>query len=234
VDVLEANDEVGGRVRTEVVDGFRCDRGFQLLNPAYPDAKSQLNLHALELRAFGRGIAVRRTTGLTELGLDPTSLRAALHTPYADVRQLLAFARWAAPAMGSVSRLLTAPDSPWPSRSTPPASTDRCAHDVVEPFLAGVLLESAGPRPPASHACSYGRSRRYARGPRAGHVRDPPQLAAALPTARRAGDARHSVSRDGTAWVAQTPQGERAARTSSSSRPTRRLPPGSLPCRRPP
>ena len=34
--VVEATDEVGGRERTELVDGFRCDRGFQLLNPAYP------------------------------------------------------------------------------------------------------------------------------------------------------------------------------------------------------
>lgn len=34
--VLEAGDDVGGRVRTDVVDGFRLDRGFQVLLPAYP------------------------------------------------------------------------------------------------------------------------------------------------------------------------------------------------------
>ena len=93
VDVVEANEEIGGRVRTEIVDGFRCDRGFQLLNPAYPDARSQLDLSALDLQAFGRGIAVRRATGWVELGLDPRSLMGALHTPYADLRQLGAFAR---------------------------------------------------------------------------------------------------------------------------------------------
>ena len=31
--VLESADAVGGRIRTDVVDGFRCDRGFQVLNP---------------------------------------------------------------------------------------------------------------------------------------------------------------------------------------------------------
>jgi phytoene dehydrogenase-like protein len=36
VRVLEASDAVGGRVRTDVIDGFRCDRGFQLVNPSYP------------------------------------------------------------------------------------------------------------------------------------------------------------------------------------------------------
>ena len=34
VRVLEASDGIGGRVRTDLVDGFRLDRGFQLLNPA--------------------------------------------------------------------------------------------------------------------------------------------------------------------------------------------------------
>ena len=34
--ILEPSDGVGGRVRTDVIDGYRCDRGFQLINPAYP------------------------------------------------------------------------------------------------------------------------------------------------------------------------------------------------------
>ena len=35
--VLEASDAVGGRVRTDRVDGLLLDRGFQLYNPAYPE-----------------------------------------------------------------------------------------------------------------------------------------------------------------------------------------------------
>ena len=60
--VLEASDGVGGRVRTDVVDGFRCDRGFQLLNPAYPVAARRgrrRRARAAAVRA-GRG-GVRRT-----------------------------------------------------------------------------------------------------------------------------------------------------------------------------
>ena len=37
--VLEASDGVGGRVRTDRVDGFLLDRGFQVLNTAYPAAR---------------------------------------------------------------------------------------------------------------------------------------------------------------------------------------------------
>ncbi|MGA1610193.1 MAG: FAD-dependent oxidoreductase [Candidatus Nanopelagicaceae bacterium] len=36
VEVFEASDGIGGRVRSDVVDGYICDRGFQLINPNYP------------------------------------------------------------------------------------------------------------------------------------------------------------------------------------------------------
>ena len=48
--VLEAYDGVGGRVRTDRVDGFLLDRGFQVLNTAYPATRRVLDLDALELR----------------------------------------------------------------------------------------------------------------------------------------------------------------------------------------
>jgi phytoene dehydrogenase-like protein len=212
VTVLEASDEVGGRVRTEVIDGFRCDRGFQLLNPAYPDAKSQLNLSALELRSFGRGIAVRRSDRVVELGLDPTSLVAALHTPYATVGQLLALARWAAPALGSVPRLLTAPDRTLAESFDAAGFRGPLRTEVVGPFLAGVLLEDAG-----TSSSRFARLliRSFALGtpavPAMGMSAIPRQLAAGLSIELETPVT--SVGREGGNLVAQTPEGERAART---------------------
>ena len=57
--ILEASDAVGGRVRTDVVDGFLLDRGFQVLLTAYPEAQRQLDYSALQLRAFAPGALVR-------------------------------------------------------------------------------------------------------------------------------------------------------------------------------
>ena len=213
VALVEANDEVGGRVRTEVVDGYRCDRGFQLLNPAYPDAKSQFDLSALDLQAFGRGIAVRGTNGLTELGLDPRSLMSALHTSYADLRQLAAFARWAAPALGSVPRLLTQPDTTLAESFDAVGFHGPLRKEVVEPFLTGVLLETAG-----TTSARFARllMRSFALGtpavPALGMSAIPRQLAAALPRPVELETRVTSLAREGAAWVAQTPQGERAAR----------------------
>ncbi len=47
--VLEASDKVGGRVRTDHVEGFQLDRGFQVLLTSYPEAASQLDYEALSL-----------------------------------------------------------------------------------------------------------------------------------------------------------------------------------------
>lgn len=59
VKVLEASDAVGGRVRTDKVEGFLLDRGFQVLLTAYPEAKRLLDYKSLHLGNFAPGALVR-------------------------------------------------------------------------------------------------------------------------------------------------------------------------------
>ena len=58
--VLEASDGVGGRVRSDIVDGFILDRGFQVLLTAYPEIHRHLNIPALDLKNFEPGAVVWR------------------------------------------------------------------------------------------------------------------------------------------------------------------------------
>ncbi|WP_420450848.1 NAD(P)/FAD-dependent oxidoreductase [Ilumatobacter sp.] len=60
VRVLEAADGVGGRVRSDRIDGFTLDRGFQVTLTAYPEMHRQFDLDALDLRAFDPGALVWR------------------------------------------------------------------------------------------------------------------------------------------------------------------------------
>lgn len=55
IQLLEATERVGGRVKTDLVDGFRLDRGFQVLLTAYPEAQALLDYKALDLRYFKPG-----------------------------------------------------------------------------------------------------------------------------------------------------------------------------------
>ena len=70
VTVLEASDAVCGQMRTDVIDGFRCDRGFQVLNPSCPQVKSGIDSDALDLNRFDAGLRVRTSYGVETIA-DP-------------------------------------------------------------------------------------------------------------------------------------------------------------------
>ena len=56
--VLEAADRAGGRVQTDQIDGFTCDRGFQLINAKYPELAALNILGELDFRFADRAINI--------------------------------------------------------------------------------------------------------------------------------------------------------------------------------
>ncbi|XP_044498081.1 15-cis-phytoene desaturase, chloroplastic/chromoplastic [Mangifera indica] len=56
--LLEASDAVGGRVRTDTLNGFLLDRGFQIFITAYPEAQKLLDYNALNLQKFYSGAKI--------------------------------------------------------------------------------------------------------------------------------------------------------------------------------
>jgi phytoene dehydrogenase-like protein len=56
--LVEASDDAGGRVRTDDVDGFKIDRGFQVLFDAYPAVRRHLDLARLDLHPFDPGAVI--------------------------------------------------------------------------------------------------------------------------------------------------------------------------------
>ena len=75
--VLEASDGVGGRVRTDTVDGFLLDRGFQVALTAYPELQRQFDMDALNLRSFDPGALVWRN-GKGSAVVDPFRMPSGL------------------------------------------------------------------------------------------------------------------------------------------------------------
>lgn len=57
--ILEASDGVGGRVRSDKVQGFILDRGFQIFLTSYPEAKAVLDYPELDLKPFYAGAMVQ-------------------------------------------------------------------------------------------------------------------------------------------------------------------------------
>ena len=144
VRVLEASDGVGGRVRSERVDGITVDRGFQLLNPAYPEARRVLDLDALALRSFEPGVLLAtadRRTRVSDPRRRPGDLLAtALHAPGTRGDQLR-FARYAAHVLRADPRALReAVDSTVGEAWRPFGALTT---DALAPFLTGVLFDDS-------------------------------------------------------------------------------------------
>jgi len=149
--VVEAADAVGGRVRSDRIDGFRVDRGFQLLNPAYPEVRRLLDLAALRLQPLPAAVVVARGDRRLLLA-DPRRTPparwprlAASAVAAGMLPEVPGLARWALhAARAAPARLLSAEDGPWGEALDRRRVRGPLRHAVLEPFLAGVLGEADG------------------------------------------------------------------------------------------
>ena len=87
--LLEADDQVGGRVQTDQIGGFNLERGFQVLIDTYEKAKELLDFESLNLHKFQPGARIYDERGSFSIA-DP-------------MRKITALPRTALSRVGSVS-----------------------------------------------------------------------------------------------------------------------------------
>lgn len=143
--VLEASDGVGGRVRTDVQDGFLLDRGFQILLTAYPQVRARLDLEALELGLFEPGAEVRSGTGMYRVS-DPrrrplelwSTMKAPIGTPVDKARSALLVADVLRHPVGE---LLRRPEMSTAERLRRAGFSERFVEAFWRPLFAGIQLD---------------------------------------------------------------------------------------------
>jgi hypothetical protein len=140
--VIDASDDIGGRIRTDQVDGLLLDRGFQLYNPAYSEGISVLDLKALDVKSFSPGVIVSidgRNYKMADPKREPTWAIDSLLAPVGKISSKLKFARYA------VGLALTKAKSNSYDQRTDAFLRAEFGSDltdkVLRPFLAGVFLE---------------------------------------------------------------------------------------------
>jgi len=216
VAVLERSDAVGGRVRTDVVDGFRCDRGFQLLNPAYPALKQLVDVAALDLRSFAPGAGLAGEGGVRIVAdprRSPKHLPQTMRSGYVRPAELTRLGAWARPALGSVRSLLDQPDEQLAASLDRAGVHGRVRAEIFEPFITGVLAEDRG-----TTSATFTRLlvRSFALGtpgvPALGMSVLPDQIAADLVTEVALGMEVTDVRQTGDGWQVATAQGPYDAR----------------------
>ena len=144
--VIEKDDTPGGRVRTDHVEGFQLDRGFQVLLTAYPEAMEQLDYERLDLKSFVPGAVVWDGSDLRRV-VDPLrDIVGGARTLVEPVGTLADKARVAwlryQVTRGDLSDLMSRPET-WTFNAL---RSRGFSGDMIQtffrPFLAGVFLES--------------------------------------------------------------------------------------------
>ena len=151
--VLEASDGIGGRVRTDDVEGFQLDRGFQVLFTAYPEVERQLDLDALSLGRFERGAVVRvggrfhrladpfRGAGARALG---TGALDAIRAPIGSLPDKIRMARLRRELLGKpAADLLRGPDQSTASALRERGFSDSMIDRFFRPLFGGIQLDQS-------------------------------------------------------------------------------------------
>ena len=142
VTVIEASDDIGGRVRTDEVDGLLLDRGFQLYNPSYDEGAKILDLKLLDVKEFSPGVIVAidgRNYRLGDPRREPTWAVDSLLAPVGPLSAKLKFAKYA------LKLAFTQLNSEKFDQHTGAFLRHNFGNEftdkVLRPFLAGVFLE---------------------------------------------------------------------------------------------
>ncbi|MCQ9182228.1 FAD-dependent oxidoreductase [Streptomyces sp. IBSBF 2953] len=145
VQVLEASDGVGGRMRSDRVDGFVVDRGFQVFNTFYPQVRRRLALPAPTLRPFTPGVLIHTEDGRRRLTVPvshPSAFVDLLSGRVAGPRDLAALGVLAASdALLPPRRLKRRSDHTTRAALARAGFTDAFVERFFRPFLSGVFLE---------------------------------------------------------------------------------------------
>ncbi len=146
VALIEAEDAPGGRIRTDQVDGFRLDRGFQILLTGYPELAHQIDLKALRLRPLAAGALVRHNRRFHHF-TDPfrSSMGAALSIaldPVVTFGDKLRIARLRRLVkQGEPADLFKRPETTTRVFLENYGFSSKMMQRFFEPFFAGVFLE---------------------------------------------------------------------------------------------
>ncbi len=141
VRVLERSARVGGRVGTDLVDGFRCDRGFQWLNAADLDIRASVDVAALNPRPIERGMVLAHPQGYRILQGSQTALIAAIRSGIGQPQDVARLMRWSDPLRKSRERLLGGPDMTLQESLDRHGISGRIREEVLRPFFRLVFAD---------------------------------------------------------------------------------------------
>ena len=142
--IYESSDDIGGRVRTDNVDGFILDRGFQVLFTAYPILQQELDMKALDLQPFDSGALVLwrgEAYPVTDPFRAPKTFLSALKTGVFSMQDKFALLRLRRLIMGmDITDIFLIPDQNIHDFLVDNGFTGKFMNNFAQPFYGGIFL----------------------------------------------------------------------------------------------
>ena len=131
VEIFESSDRVGGRVATDLIDGFRLDRGFQLINARYPELLRLNVISELDFTYASRSVDISLDEQIVSLGDPRTNPFSAFNSATGSIFTKLNFMSY---LFGSSASGRSVEDEL--------LRFGALYQRVLKPFLSGVFLTS--------------------------------------------------------------------------------------------
>ncbi|MCS6809547.1 MAG: FAD-dependent oxidoreductase, partial [Bacteroidota bacterium] len=144
--LLESTDRLGGRVATDVVDGFLLDRGFQILLDAYPEARRILDYGELNLRPFFAGARIwlgSRFTTVANPFIHPRYALQTLISPVGTLSDKFAIITLRSMLLqSSIEDIFDRPERTTLQYFRSFGYSDTILQRFLQPFFSGIFLDN--------------------------------------------------------------------------------------------
>ena len=144
--LLDRDNHVGGRLASRTVSGFTLDRGFQLINPSYPELVATGVLKDFDLRRFPAVVRFTDGRNIHEIGDprgDPRRLVSSLRHPDVSFNDAVKFAfMMSILRVSSARTILKGPDFTLHEALLRNRFSPDFIESILTPFLRGPLLDN--------------------------------------------------------------------------------------------
>ena len=143
--IIEASASVGGRVKSDTVQGYQLDHGFQVLLTSYPAAKKYLDFKPLALQELVPGATIFKNGKSQTIGDPLRNLSLVFPTLFAsignfsDKLKILKLNRHL--KKKSISSIFKTPETTTLAYLQKLGFSEAMLQDFFKPFFSGIFLE---------------------------------------------------------------------------------------------
>lgn len=143
--VFEASSDIGGRVQTDIYEGYQLDRGFQVLLTGYPAAQKYLAYPKLEMQTLKPGAVIYSKTGDTTIGDPSRDLSLLLPTILSNVGSISD--KWKVLKLNrelknkSLTDIFQTPETTTKAYLETYGFSQKMIAQFFKPFFSGIFLE---------------------------------------------------------------------------------------------